>query len=250
MSLKRFVKKTIPEPLFHPASEVYRNTRALWYVGWNKECPCCDSSLRKYPKNHRNQDTCPRCYSLPRTRLLWFCIKKHTQWLNTPATLLHFSPRSALRYRLQKYSHLNYITTNIVGVDDDVLTDITRLPFPDNTFDGIINSHVMEHILDDYGAFAELYRVLKPGRKMIVMMPIDWNRSQTYEDDSIVTAEARTVAFGQHDHVRIYGTDYVGRPQSAGFTVDVLTKDDVLSDPTDRYSCSNLDRETLYICSK
>src|SRR4051794_5180146 len=34
--------------------------------------------------------------------------------------------------------------------------DATRLPFPDNTFDRIIASEVMEHIPDDVGAITEL----------------------------------------------------------------------------------------------
>ncbi|CAN5562755.1 class I SAM-dependent methyltransferase [soil metagenome] len=49
--------------------------------------------------------------------------------------------------------------------------DGTRLPFPDDTFDHIICSEVMEHIPDDSAAAAELARVRKPGGSLAVTVP-------------------------------------------------------------------------------
>lgn len=49
--------------------------------------------------------------------------------------------------------------------------DGTRLPFPDDTFDRIICSEVMEHIPDDAAAARELARVLKPGGTIAVTVP-------------------------------------------------------------------------------
>lgn len=51
--------------------------------------------------------------------------------------------------------------------------DATRLPFPDNTFDRIIASEVMEHIPDDVGAITELTRVLRPGGVIAVTIPAE-----------------------------------------------------------------------------
>ena len=45
--------------------------------------------------------------------------------------------------------------------------DATRLPFPDNSFDCIITSEVLEHIQDDVAALHELSRVLKPGGRLL-----------------------------------------------------------------------------------
>jgi len=44
-----------------------------------------------------------------------------------------------------------------------------------------------------------------------VQVPIDQNKKVTYEDFSITTPKGREEAFGQTDHVRIYGQDYVSR---------------------------------------
>jgi SAM-dependent methyltransferase len=50
--------------------------------------------------------------------------------------------------------------------------DGLRLPFPDNTFECVISSQVIEHIPDENGAHLdELARVLKPGGTLIVGTP-------------------------------------------------------------------------------
>lgn len=64
--------------------------------------------------------------------------------------------------------------------------DGTRLPFPDDTFDHVICSEVMEHIPDDAAAARELARVLKPGGTLAVTVPtflperICWALSDEY----------------------------------------------------------------------
>lgn len=46
---------------------------------------------------------------------------------------------------------------------------IERLPFPDATFDTVICTHVIEHILDYRGAIAELRRIT--ARRLIIVVP-------------------------------------------------------------------------------
>jgi len=85
------------------------------------------------------------------------------------------------------------------GLAAAVNGDGTRLPFPDDTFDRIIASEVLEHIPDDGAAAAELFRVLKPGGTVAVTVPtwlperICWALSEEYH--------APFVAGG---HVRIF----------------------------------------------
>ena len=97
--------------------------------------------------------------------------------------------------------------------------DITDIKFQNNTFDCILCSHVLEHILDDNKAIRELYRVLKPNGWAILQVPI--LREKTFEDPNIQTPEERLKYFGQEDHVRIYGLDYKDRLENAGFKVMV-----------------------------
>ena len=73
--------------------------------------------------------------------------------------------------------------TTKVGV---VQGDALNLPFPDNTFDRVICSDVLEHIPNDQGAMAELTRVLRPGGTMAITIPrwgpelINWALSDEY----------------------------------------------------------------------
>jgi uncharacterized protein YkwD len=61
-------------------------------------------------------------------------------------------------------------------------------------------------------------------------VPISYAIAQTYEGEAMVTPEQREQAFGQFDHVRIYGRDYRDRLKKVGFTVNVFEwlKDDQL----------------------
>jgi SAM-dependent methyltransferase len=89
----------------------------------------------------------------------------------------------------------------VVGVDSRVETqpgyhkcDIEKehLPFVDNTFDVIFSKSTIEHIHNPDHLFNELYRVLKPGGKVILMTP-DWetNYKEFYIDYSHVTPYTR-----------------------------------------------------------
>ncbi|MEO1255178.1 MAG: SAM-dependent methyltransferase, partial [Bacteroidota bacterium] len=57
---------------------------------------------------------------------------------------------------------------------------------------------------------------------------------ETYEDKSITDPKEREKAFGQDDHVRLYGSDYGKRLASSGFKVkeenfiDGLKKEEVV----------------------
>ena len=67
--------------------------------------------------------------------------------------------------------------------------DATRLPFRDNAFDVVICSEVLEHIPANRAAIAELVRVLKPGKNMVVSVPrflperICWALSSDYHNE-------------------------------------------------------------------
>lgn len=49
--------------------------------------------------------------------------------------------------------------------------DLSSAKFPDNYFDFIHISHVIEHVLDPKEYFAEMYRILKPGGTLAVGTP-------------------------------------------------------------------------------
>ncbi|MES2203915.1 MAG: bifunctional demethylmenaquinone methyltransferase/2-methoxy-6-polyprenyl-1,4-benzoquinol methylase UbiE, partial [Pseudomonadota bacterium] len=71
---------------------------------------------------------------------------------------------SMLKAGRARLTDCNYLT-NV----DYVQADAERLPFPDNTFDGITISFGLRNITNKENALAEMYRVLKPGKKLIVL---------------------------------------------------------------------------------
>jgi len=93
--------------------------------------------------------------------------------------------------------------------------DATRLPFPDDTFDRVITSEVLEHIQNDVAAIAELARVLRPGGSFACTVPawwpekINWSLSDEYHAPKSVGG-----------HVRIYSrTELVAKLRAAGLDV-------------------------------
>jgi SAM-dependent methyltransferase len=46
---------------------------------------------------------------------------------------------------------------------EERIMSVTKMDFPDNSFDAVFSSNCFEHVDDIRKAFSEIYRVLKPG---------------------------------------------------------------------------------------
>ena len=54
----------------------------------------------------------------------------------------------------------------------DIIADGAHLPFDDNSYDYVINSHVIEHFFDPIAAIEEWHRVVKPGGYIFMIAPL------------------------------------------------------------------------------
>lgn len=63
-----------------------------------------------------------------------------------------------------------------------VKADATALPFPDGAFDAAVSIQVYEYVADLPNALAELYRVLRPGGRPLVL-DTDWDSIVWHADD-------------------------------------------------------------------
>src|SRR5687767_4434812 len=200
---------------------------ALWYRGDRVECPLCHGTFRSFMPvirpvgPNRPRTRCPNCGARDRHRLLWLYLTYKTNLFSDRLRVLHFAPERILQKRLKAQQHLHYVSADLCRSRAIVHADITAIPFPENSFDVVLCSHVLEHVLHDRQAMRELYRVMKPTGWAVVLVPINSRREETYEDATIIAPRDRERVFGQADHVRIYGRDFKMRLQEAGFTVRV-----------------------------
>lgn len=228
------------------------------YAGDRVLCPICMSCYKEfgpYGKKKRKNARCHNCNSLERHRLVWSYIKDR-KLLEEGMTLLHFAPEKVFYDLFSKMDHIEYIPCDLNPDDfnfqdkvEIAKVDITNIPFVDNSFDFILCNHVLEHIPDDWQAISELFRVMKKGGCGIFQVPIDYSRESTYEDFTITSKKGRLKAFGQRDHVRWYGKDYVNRLAHAKFKVQ---EDDFVNEfsEQEQFRFGFNKTEKIYFCSK
>ena len=78
--------------------------------------------------------------------------------------------------------------------------DLRALPVPDASVDRVIASEVLEHIVDDRTALAEIARVLKPGGRVAVTVP-------RYGPERVCWALSDEYHANEGGHIRIYRGD-------------------------------------------
>ena len=234
MGLLKKILNTVPRPLLIKLSKMAQPILDIYYRGKRYTDPINGKSYRKFLPygyvNIRENVLSPGTLSLERHRLMWLYLKQETDFFTKPYKVLHFAPEQAFYKRFKKIMLLDYTTTDLHSPLADIKADITRLPFDNDMFDVIFCNHVLEHIPNDTLAMKELFRVMKPGGFGIFQVPLDHNRRQTFQDDSITDPKERTRIFGQYDHVRIYGHDYFDKLKNIGFKVDIIDFSQSLTD--------------------
>lgn len=229
--MKTLLPKLLPEWVKTPLRHTRSMMRTLPYYGKDRYCPVCGKSSNRFKpfgRVQREDAACVHCRALERHRLVWLFLEKETDLFNgKPKKMLHVAPEQCLESRLKNRLKDNYLTADLMNPHAMVKMDICDIQFPDQSFDVIYCSHVLEHVWDDKKAIREFFRVLKNSRWAILNVPI--TREQTFEDSSIVDPKERLRAFGQEDHVRCYGPDYVERLRDAGFTVKIARPGDLVS---------------------
>lgn len=248
---KVLLKFVIPYKYHSKVKYSFFRLRSLLYIGTKVTCPCCSSHFRKFLSYRRSRlnAICPRCGAAERQRLLWLYLKNKTNIFNNNLKVLHFAPEYNLQKNFRSMENLDYTSADLYSSVSMVKMDITNILYKENSFDVILVSHVLEHVIDDRKAMRELFRVLKPGGWAIIQSPIDLKRDQTYEDFTVTLPEDRERVFGNPGHVRIYGRDYKNRLEEAGFNVKLDPYVKEFSD--DEVIKYGLDKsEDIYFCIK
>ena len=111
------------------------------------------------------------------------------------------------------FRSFNYVAVDL-GIGDtgweydalDAIAALECLPFADNTFDAALNIVTLEHVREPKAVVAEIARVLKPGGRLLLVTPFEWEEHQQ-----------------PHDYYRYtqYGLRYL--VESTGMSVDAIT---------------------------
>lgn len=230
--LKSVMKMILPDDTIALLKSLYIRTR---YLGNRFYCPVCDKSFRRFLPGGLSFPVirekriigagfdenliCPFCGSNDRYRLLYLYLKHKTNIFEKPLRVLHVAPEVPLQALFRKCEKLEYVSADINPMPGDIRMDITHIDMANEAFDVIICNHVLEHVPEDLRAIRELYRILRFGGWAMLQVPISFQLAQSYENPDVMTTEDREKEFGQGDHVRIYGRDYVKRLESVGFEV-------------------------------
>ncbi len=203
-----------------------RRISALRNRGSAVECPNCGRSWSRFkPAWNREGAICWRCGSHERHRAQWLLLSRQPQLLDSATELLHFAPEYCLEVNLraaQRSRGQKYTTADINPAGVDLQLDLMSLELDSDSFDAVICSHVLEHVLDDQLAMSELHRVIRPGGWCLVSVPLDPSREETYEDAGVTSPADRERQFLQSDHLRLYAPDIEQRLSATGFEVDVI----------------------------
>ena len=229
-----FAIRYIPRKYLQLFSHWIARLLSVFYLGNTVECNVCDHHYRKflpYGRKARSNALCPSCLSLERHRMMWWYLKEQSDFFTKGKKVLHIAPELCFIKRFEAFHGDNYITADIESPLAKVKLDVLDMPFEDDSFDIVFCNHVLEHVSDDIKAMSEIYRVMKPGGWGILQVPLFHPlKESTYEDFSITNPTEREKVFGQSDHVRLYGKDYIDRLKSVGFNASEVRPQAKLSD--------------------
>ncbi|MEQ9507126.1 MAG: class I SAM-dependent methyltransferase [Hyphomonas sp.] len=191
-------------------------------------CPICFStSLSEF--NTRPHAYCAKCGSLERGRLVWM-VASRLGLLRPGVNFLNLAPEPfMLSYGRRiigeslvagDFSPQNFNASAGPIIRVDLCED--RLPFDDNSLDVIMHNHVLEHVCCSVPqVIQKLNRLLKPGGYHLISIPLFPGR-KSEEDLSEISPDEKKRRFGQNDHVRLFGDDFMEFFRAGGIATGLL----------------------------
>ncbi|NBX83819.1 class I SAM-dependent methyltransferase [bacterium] len=80
-------------------------------------------------------------------------------------------------------SEANVINVDMMDYENgDIVCDIHQLPFKDDSVDAVMNIAVLEHVKEPQAVVKEIYRILKPGGRVLSVVPFVYPFHASPED--------------------------------------------------------------------
>ncbi len=146
------------------------------------DCPICGYNGPFMDKNNRLRAKCPKCGELERARMAMLVVNQiYDDNKASETDVLHISPENFLR-KIFKEKYKSYISSDLYREDVDHQFDIQSIPYPDNSFDLVFASHVLEYVKNDRQAIQEIKRVLRPGGLAFLPVPMLHDKTIDFEE--------------------------------------------------------------------
>ncbi|GMU44789.1 MAG: methyltransferase domain-containing protein [Xanthomonadales bacterium] len=247
--------------------KIIRYGLAGWIPGGRLRCVICGHAVHRFMpyRNGRASispllDTldvigsdvenfeCPRCGCHDRERHLLLYLRASgilTQLRG--AHVLHFAPEKHLSRVILAAAPSSHLCVDLhpsrPGIER---MDLMATGLPTASVDLLLANHVLEHVDDDLRALDEIARLLSPGGRAILQTPYSRTLAHTWSDPGIASPAQRLQAYGQEDHVRLYGRDIFERFASRGLTAQIGTHAELLPDHDPRRNGVN-PREPFFL---
>ena len=127
---------------------------------------------------HSESALCPVCGSIARDRFLYWCWTSRTPY-DPAAVVLETSPRLGEAYRSRMAERVRYTASDydLSMHRTGLQLDLQDIALPDACVDVVLTPHVLEHVPDTSRALAELFRVLRPGGRVLLQVPVPQART-------------------------------------------------------------------------
>jgi SAM-dependent methyltransferase len=199
------------KPVWAPPNDVERRAR------WCNVCRWTGSAFEGTA--HTESAVCPRCGSIARDRFLLWCFTNRSPKMRG-ARVIETSPRLGGAYRQYMQRWFSYRTSDfdLSAHRGDIQLDLQSIDLPDASVDVILTPHVLEHVPDTQRALSELFRVIAPGGRMYLQIPIVYGATAAPTEPEF-HADNTPVFWN-------FGWDLTDMVRAAGFTTTVLVTEE------------------------
>ncbi len=163
--------------------------------------------------------TCSRCGSIARDRFLFWCFVERTP-PSLRTRLLETSPRMGADYRQAMARWFTYTCSDFDerAHAGTVRIDLQAIDLPDASLDVLLTPHVLEHVPETDTALGEIARVLAPGGRMYLQVPVLQGATAPPTEPEFHGDD--TPVFWR------FGPDLTARLRDHGFTTTLLCTED------------------------
>ena len=169
----------------------------------------------------RRNARCPACGALERHRAMIDFLQRE-DWIRPGERCLDIGGIPPFRAWFED-KDVNYVSMSL-GDRAMICMDIQQMSFADESFDLVLDSHVLEYVDDYKQALLEVARVLRPGGRMLLTEAYDFGQPATREfggPDPAATFMIRRfgddlLSFLSESGFAATRWDYTGRNDSSG----------------------------------